>query len=155
MIGRERDGVRQQGFGSLITGYIDSTSLAQPRVAAHQEYKSQVEDCSRFSREGLSRLRKTYSCSQPVFMALQMAFRRVFHGFLQQSRFALWIWLESEYILGHAGVFRTRSSDRWTACSQLVGASTLLSIAVCILSAASTGIDCYYCIYIDISIYNS
>ena len=41
MIGRERDGVRQQSFDSLITGYIDSTSLAQPRVAAHQEYKSQ------------------------------------------------------------------------------------------------------------------
>jgi len=82
-----------------------------------------------------------------------MAFRRVFHGFLRQSRFALWIWLESECRLEYAGAFRTRLSDRRTACSHPVGAPTLLSIAVCILSAASTGIDCYYCIYIDISIY--
>jgi len=35
--------MRQQGFGSLITGYIDSTSLAQRRVVAHQECKSQRE----------------------------------------------------------------------------------------------------------------
>jgi hypothetical protein len=26
-----------------------------------------------------------------------MAFRRVFHDFLRQSHFALWIWLENDY----------------------------------------------------------
>lgn len=82
-----------------------------------------------------------------------MAIRHVFHGFLQQSRFTLWIWLESEYIPEQAGAFHTRLSDRRTACSHPVGAPTLLSIAVSILSAASTGIGYYYCIYINISLY--
>jgi hypothetical protein len=38
-------------------------------------------------------------------------------------------------------------------CSQPVDAASPISIVVFPISAASTGIDCYYCIYIDICIY--
>jgi hypothetical protein len=34
-----------------------------------------------------------------------------------------------------------------------VDAASPISIAVCTISAACTGIDCYYCIYIDICFY--
>lgn len=54
-------------FATRITGYIDSTSLAQPRVDTHQEYKSEKSLVIAFSRAGLRRLRKTRACYLGVF----------------------------------------------------------------------------------------
>ena len=50
-----------------MTGYIDTTSLAQPRVAAHQECKSRLRPGFMFSRVGVRQLRKTRACYLAVF----------------------------------------------------------------------------------------
>jgi hypothetical protein len=57
----------QQMCATRITGYIDSTSLAQPRVGTHQEYKSQSSPEFKFSREGFDPLRKTRTDYLAVF----------------------------------------------------------------------------------------
>jgi hypothetical protein len=57
----------QQRFATRTTGYIDSTSLAQPRVAAHQEYKSQSKPEFKFSRARFLQLRKTCRSFLAVF----------------------------------------------------------------------------------------
>src|ERR1044071_4721696 len=96
---------------------------------------------------------KTHPCYLAVFTGLFHAWIVISTASSNLAVTHLWIWLESEYILEHVGIFCTYLSDPKTACSQLVEPSTPASITVGALSAASTGIDCYYCIYIDISTY--
>jgi hypothetical protein len=153
VIGRERDGVRQQGFGSLITGYIDSTSLAQPCVVAHQEYKSQKEiECSRFPEKNFSNCGKLGSLIGPCLQAELML----------QARFPRLPLISLLYVVDLVGKQRSAGSLRlfshtvmryqaffFTAC----GCQSPASIAVGTISEASTGICYCYCIYIDISIY--
>jgi hypothetical protein len=76
-----------------------------------------------------------------------------FHAFLSNASFTMWIWLESDTIPGSSALLLTRISDLKPVCSQPVDAASPTSIAVCTISAACTGIDCYYCIYIDICFY--
>jgi len=62
--------MRQQSFVSLITGYIDSTSLAQPRVAVHQECKSQRDlSVLRFPEKDFSNCGKRGSLIWPYLLA--------------------------------------------------------------------------------------
>lgn len=78
---------------------------------------------------------------------------RDFHGFLWNSVFSMWIWLESEATLAGPALLVTRSSDSRPVCSQPVDAVWPVFTALSTISAACTGIDYYYCIYIDIYIY--
>jgi hypothetical protein len=56
--------VNQQGLGSLITGYIDSTSLAQSRI---RNVNREGNSGFAFSRTGLKHLRKTGIAYLAVF----------------------------------------------------------------------------------------
>ncbi len=76
-----------------------------------------------------------------------------FHGFLLNSGFAMWIWLESKDAHFSTVIFLTCSSDSQAASSQAVECLSPVFIAFCPLSAASTGIGYCYCIYINRSIY--
>ena len=65
----------------------------------------------------------------------------------------MWIWLESSVCLVRSVFFLTPSSDLGPSSSQPVHEKSPVSITVCTISAASTGIGYYYCIYINISLY--
>jgi hypothetical protein len=79
-------------------------------------------------------------------------FRNDFHVFLWSITSLLWIWLESKCALVSFVIFLTWSSDQVLPSSQPVYAESAVSIAVCTISEASTGICYYYCIYIYISL---
>jgi hypothetical protein len=85
-------------------------------------------------------------------MGVRAAYGPDFHVFLRQAAFAMWISLETRVPFVWLALFPTRSTDPRLPSSQLVDTATLVFIAVSTISAACTGIDCYYCIYIDISI---
>src|SRR4029077_816209 len=69
-----------------------STSLAQQRVAAHQEYQWRV-----FQSSLLSAAENASLLSARLY-GLVSCVDRNFHRFLPPATYALWIWLESEYI---------------------------------------------------------
>src|SRR5712672_895365 len=94
---------------------------------------------------------------QPVYLPVSRGHicgvRPDFHGFLSHASFTMWIWLESEATLASSALLLTHLSDLKPVCSQPVDAASPISIVGFPISAASTGIDCYYCIYIEIYIY--
>jgi len=65
----------------------------------------------------------------------------------------MWIWLESPVRFVRPIFFLTLSSALRPSSSQPVYDESPLSIALCTISEASTGIGYYYCIYINISLY--
>ena len=129
------------------------TSLAQPTVAAHQECKSQRELSVHDFQKKISATAENENRISGHFCRLNSHVGRDFHGFLQSSRFAMWIWWESSVCLVRSVFFLTPSSDNRPSSSQPVYGKSRVSIAVGTISEASTGIGYYYCIYIDISIY--
>ena len=79
--------------------------------------------------------------------------RHDFHAFLWSSTSVLWVWLESKWALVRSVIFLTSLSDRVSPSSQPVYDESPVSITVCTISEASTGIGYYYCIYIDLNLY--
>lgn len=106
-----------------------------------------------FSRIRFSQLRKTGMCSLAVFTGWISYLGHDFHGFLWDTLFAMWILLESSARLVRHIFFLTPSSVPRRSSSQPVYDESPLSIALCTISEASTGIGYYYCIYINISLY--
>lgn len=152
------DQLRTGWNGSAIPGRQSQTtsaftSLAQPRAPAHQEYKIAEEICFHVFQSGfLSTAENSHLLSGDGYRR-NSASGHDFHGFLLSSRFTMWIWLESKAHLASSVTILTSSSDSGLACSQPVDSSKPLFITFCALSAPSTGIGYYYCIYIDISLY--
>src|SRR6267154_1065760 len=107
----------------------------------------------RFPERVLIRCGKVQPVYLPVSIGHICGARPDFHGFLWNPDFAMWIWLESEAPLASSALLLTRPSDLKPVCSQPVDAASPIFIVGFTISAACTGIDCYYCIYIDICIY--
>ena len=106
-----------------------------------------------FSRIRFSQLRKTCMRSLAVFTGWIHVLAVISTASSGTLRFAMWIWLESPVCLVRSIFFLTPSSDPESSSSQPVYDGSPLSIALCTISEASTGIGYYYCIYIDISLY--
>ena len=107
----------------------------------------------RFPERVLIRCGKVQPVYLPVSIGHICGARPDFHGFLWNPDFAMWIWLESEATLASSALLLTRPSDLKPVCSQPVDVASPIFIVGFTISAACTGIDCYYCIYIDICIY--
>jgi hypothetical protein len=135
------------------TAYIGLTSLAQGDGDAHQECKWHWNICFAFSRARFRQLRKSRSRYLAIFTVWIDVVDRDFHGFLWSITFVLWIRLERSSSLVLSAAFLTRSTDSGSASSQPVHGESPVFIAVRTISADSTGIGYYYCIYINISLY--